>query len=62
MRIEIVDQDGNTLVRRDNEQIVPSIGDEIHTKEEWYTITDRTFFYRDNETTVHMLAKLIEGA
>jgi len=61
MKLEIVDQDANTLVRKENEQHIPSIGDEIWVKECWYKITDKTFFYNE-ETSVHMCAQIIEGA
>jgi hypothetical protein len=62
MKLEIVDQDANTLVREDNQQIVPSIGDEIWVKDSWYLITDRTFFYYEEGTTIHLCSKLVEGA
>lgn len=62
MRLEIVDQDSNTLIRRNNEKIIPSLGDEIWVKDKWYIITDKTFFYHEEGLdTVHMFAKLIEG-
>lgn len=62
MTLEIVDQDGSILIRKENEQHIPSIGDEIWVKECWYKITDKTFFYREEGTSVHMWAQLVGGA
>lgn len=62
MRLEIVDQNGNNLITRNNTKFIPSLGDEIWFEDKWYIITDKTFFYREEGLdTVHMFSKLIEG-
>lgn len=62
MKLEIVDQDGSTIVLRNNEQVAPSVGDDINVQGKWYVITEKTFFYNEEETVVHLWSKLIEGA
>lgn len=61
MKLEIVNNEcGSTLLRLDNEQIIPSLGDEVCIKDKWYKITDRTFFYNEDGVTAHLMADEIE--
>lgn len=61
MKLEIVDQDGTSLVKRDNQQYLPSVGEEIKTEQGWYKVVERTFYYRE-VTSVLIWVEEIMGA